>query len=376
MNSARISQIEPSDVLDMIAARKSNPSQLPLTIAGIDVRSEGEVRDGAIPSFTNIPILNDDERHQVGLCYKQNGQNAAVELGHRLVDSHKDHLIEKWCAHLKSAAVPVVTCWRGGLRSKTAADWIASTGQPVSRVNGGTKALRNELLRELECLPRLLVVTGPTGSGKTNFLSKARHPHVDLEKWACHRGSAFGAYWDRPQPSQITFENEVALEFRKIRKSENLEKLDRASWVLVEDESRSIGRIHLPLSIVRGIEQAPVVRITADLQTRVRNILDEYVLAPLRAGLDAPALFDLLATNLARIQPKLGGQTYATILECMRGAFEHGDHDRHCVWIQLLLEKYYDKAYAYSATKRPREVAFEGDESACLKWIESQNPSA
>ncbi len=373
MNSARISHIEASDVLDMIATQQSNPPQLPPAIAGIDVRSEGEVRDGAIPSFTNIPILNDDERHQVGLCYKQSGQSAAIALGHRLVDPRKDHLIEKWCTYLNSADVAVVTCWRGGLRSQTAADWIASTGQPVLRVNGGTKALRNELLRELECVPRLLVVTGPTGSGKTKFLKRARHPHVDLEKWACHRGSAFGAYWDRPQPSQITFENEVALEFRKIRK---LEKLDLASWVLIEDESRSIGRIHLPQSIVRGIEQGPVLRITADLQSRVQNILDEYVLAPSRAGLAAPAIFDLLATNLMRIQPKLGGQTYATILECMRVAFEHGDHDRHCVWIQLLLEKYYDKAYAYSATKRPRTVAFEGDESACLNWIEKQNPCA
>jgi tRNA 2-selenouridine synthase SelU len=37
------------------------------------------------PAATNISLLNDDERHRIGICYKQQGQQAAIELGHQLV---------------------------------------------------------------------------------------------------------------------------------------------------------------------------------------------------------------------------------------------------------------------------------------------------
>lgn len=42
-----------------------------LDIPIIDVRSEGEYEQGHIVGANNIPILNNDERRQVGICYKQ-----------------------------------------------------------------------------------------------------------------------------------------------------------------------------------------------------------------------------------------------------------------------------------------------------------------
>ena len=51
----------------------------------IDVRSPGEFLTGSIPGSVNIPILDDLERHQVGLCYKLKGQEAAVRLGYEIV---------------------------------------------------------------------------------------------------------------------------------------------------------------------------------------------------------------------------------------------------------------------------------------------------
>ena len=51
----------------------------------IDVRAPVEFVSGALPSATNLPLMNDDERHQVGIRYKNNGQQSAIELGHQLI---------------------------------------------------------------------------------------------------------------------------------------------------------------------------------------------------------------------------------------------------------------------------------------------------
>src|SRR3546814_18779074 len=48
-------------------------------------RSPIEFAKGAFPQALNRPLMDDDERANVGTCYKQKGNQAAVELGHRLV---------------------------------------------------------------------------------------------------------------------------------------------------------------------------------------------------------------------------------------------------------------------------------------------------
>ena len=355
--------ISADEALNLIATKEHS-------VKCVDVRSEGEVKSGAIPKLENLPILNDSERHQVGLCYKQSGQRAAIELGHQLVDSHREQLVEQWRAHLRGAEWPLITCWRGGLRSETAAQWIRSTGQNVIRIDGGTKALRSELLKEFGRLPRFLVLAGPTGSGKTRLMVKSRRPMIDLEQFANHRGSAFGTMLNNPQPSQITFENQLALQLRFLRLHRPTDAGDGCA--LIEDESHSIGRIHLPLTIMHAIQKSPIIRLKIDIERRTQNIFDEYVVEPQRSGMDRRQLLDHFASCLARIQSKLGGQMYKTILAHMTAAFEGDDHGLHREWIRLLLEKYYDKAYAYSESKWPREVAFEGDESACLNWIQTR----
>ena len=51
----------------------------------IDVRAPIEFQAGALPFATNLPLMADDERHQVGICYKEQGQKEAIALGHELV---------------------------------------------------------------------------------------------------------------------------------------------------------------------------------------------------------------------------------------------------------------------------------------------------
>ena len=57
----------------------------------LDIRAPIEFLKGAIPGATNHPLMNDDERARVGRCYKQEGHDAAVRLGHRLHNGGARH---------------------------------------------------------------------------------------------------------------------------------------------------------------------------------------------------------------------------------------------------------------------------------------------
>ncbi|MBK7440181.1 MAG: hypothetical protein IPI65_01215 [Bacteroidetes bacterium] len=51
----------------------------------IDVRSPKEFAVAHIPGAINIPLFDDNERAIVGITYKQEGQQAAIEKGLNLV---------------------------------------------------------------------------------------------------------------------------------------------------------------------------------------------------------------------------------------------------------------------------------------------------
>ena len=47
----------------------------------LDVRAPVEFNKGAFPCATNIPLLDDEQRHVIGTRYKEQGQDAAIALG-------------------------------------------------------------------------------------------------------------------------------------------------------------------------------------------------------------------------------------------------------------------------------------------------------
>ena len=51
----------------------------------MDTRAPIEFARGSFPGAENLPLMLDEERAQVGTCYKRQGQAAAIELGHKLV---------------------------------------------------------------------------------------------------------------------------------------------------------------------------------------------------------------------------------------------------------------------------------------------------
>ena len=48
----------------------------------IDVRAPVEFDAGAFSQASNLPILNDTQREQVGICYSASGPEAATRMGH------------------------------------------------------------------------------------------------------------------------------------------------------------------------------------------------------------------------------------------------------------------------------------------------------
>ena len=242
--------------------------------------------------FLTRPILNNNERHQVGLCYKQQGQDATITLGHQLVENSKEQRVQSWKSTFADAEVALVACWRGGLRSKIASEWLRDAGVAITRVEGGYKALRHELIRGLSEYPPLLVIAGATGTGKTKLLLTTQARYIDLEGLAVHKGSAFGRDLRIPQPSQATFENEVAFQFLR----------DHDRQLMIEDESLVIGNVHIPVALKDHMRASPTVKIVMELEDRVTNILEDYIIHPLQSGILAAELESLLLDQLRKDQ--------------------------------------------------------------------------
>ncbi len=342
----------------------------------IDVRSEGEYQKGSVPGFSNQPILGNSERHQVGLTYKREGQEVAVRLGYDLVGPVKDERVRGWLQLAASPArnsVPLVSCWRGGMRSQIACAWMREAGSETLRVQGGYKALRNLLLPMLDQVPPLWVVSGMTGSGKTELIQGVRVPKVDLEGLAHHRGSSFGRRLDNWQPAQASFENQLAMSLASPREG-------GGSRILVEDESIFIGALRLPKSLKESMKRAPVIFLETTDEERLVRLHRDYVIAPVTEAGDKEPVLRSLLDSLERVRPKLGGQEADRIRKAIQDAFARevselvSDPEPHRDWIVGLLHSYYDKLYLYSFehSNSERPVVFRGGFEACRQWIESR----
>jgi len=238
----------------------------------MDVRAPVEFDKGAFPKSQNIPILDNQQREAIGTCYKQDGQDAAIALGLQLVSPDiREQRLEQWTQFVKAHPEGYLYCFRGGLRSRTTQSWLQEQGVDYPLIKGGYKAMRTYLLQQLELSAEqvpLVILSGYTGSGKTHVLNKTQY-QIDLEGLANHRGSAFGSDVTDFQPTQINWENELSIACLKYQHQ------FPQSGLLLEDESKRIGRNILPDSFHLKMEQAPYIFLERELEQRIAVIRDD-----------------------------------------------------------------------------------------------------
>jgi len=331
-------------------------------VSNIDLRSENEFKKGSIPQSVNIPILNNDQFEKVGIEYKKNGSDAAIALGHSLVNgSLKEELIYHWNEHLKQNPECLLYCFRGGMRSEIAVKWLNECGVKVNRLKGGYKNFRNWVISyhlDIEnYIKDWIIIGGLTGSGKTEFLRYFKES-IDLEQIANHRGSAFGVR-DGGQPTQSNFENILTLDYL----NHKYEKL------ILEDESRTIGRAGLPGFWYQKMQSSKLVILEVDDDNRAENIYYEYVYDEINDGVSEESLLEKYLVSLKNIKRRLGNVVYDNVKDLMKSAFHQNEKEIHKEWILALLTNYYDKMYSYKLDMRKDFIVHKGGIDSCRDYI-------
>jgi tRNA 2-selenouridine synthase len=348
----------------------------------LDVRAPVEFTAGALPGAANVPILDDQERHEVGLCYTEKGPEAATDLGHKLVSgARKDQRLEGWQRLAEERKPVILYCFRGGQRSRIAQSWLKETGIEIPRIPGGYKEVRQFFLSLLSNLPdklKPMSLSGHTGSGKTKLLRELKKESdtriIDLELLANHRGSAFGKEIS-PQPSQAQFENDLAVELWRM-------SLEPTQPVWFEDEARTIGKITLHDKFFAAIRRCPLVVIDEPQDLRAQIILEEYVVHAWRARqtLGEEAAWQSLQMSLMepihKITRKLGADRTAEALRMVADAMAISRNqirfEAHLAWIQYLLEHYYDAYYELHMERQKDRIVFRGSRADVGQFIKGQ----
>jgi tRNA 2-selenouridine synthase len=293
-----------------------------------DVRSPGEYAEGHIPGAVNIPLFDDEQRAEVGTVYKKEGNINAVLRGIDLAAPGMSDKLRK-ALDLASGGKLLVHCWRGGMRSEAMAWLFSQGGIDSSLLEGGYKAYRNHILSDLGRERKFFILGGLTGSGKTGILRHMKSAGVqvtDLEGLASHRGSAFGALGQAPQPTSEHFANLLYDDLASMRDDEPV-------WL--EDESRNIGTVFMPDCFSLRMQTAPVIALMMSIETRLPRLLEEYTTFPAEE----------IMASVMKISKRLGGDRTREAADALR----KGDYPTA---IRITLE-YYDKAYHYGLSKRP-----------------------
>lgn len=337
----------------------------------LDVRAPVEFQQGAMPGAINLPLMNDDERAAVGTCYKRQGPDAALALGHRLVSGEiRQQRLDAWLEACKRYPQGYLCCARGGQRSHITQQWLRDAGVDYPLIRGGYKALRQVAISATEEQVRkpIVLIGGCTGNGKTQLVQQQENG-VDLEGLAHHRGSSFGRTL-APQLSQASFENLLAV---------TLLKKQAPRWVL-EDEGRMIGANHLPECLRERMAQASIAVIEDPFERRLERLREEYFARMHHDFTHAygdehgwQAYSDYLHHGLFAIQRRLGLQRFKALSAKLNVALAEqrrtGSTEAHFSWLVPLLEEYYDPMYRYQLEKKAEKIVYRGTFEDVAAWL-------
>ena len=289
-----------------MASRPDTSDYLNLFLSDVplmDVRAPVEFSKGVFPT----PRTRRAGNTTVGICYKEKGEDKAIELGHQLVAGDvKARRIEAWKRFVARHPDGYLFCFRGGLRSRLTQQWIRDAGIDYPLVKGGYKALRRFLIDSLDQLidsEDFRILSGRTGTGKTRLLMDLPNP-VDLEGLA-NLGLQLRPASHRSRPDR--FRNHLAVAMLKAHHQVG-------GPVYLEDESRLIGRCALPEHFRARMSESPLLILEQPMAERVDIIRTDYVEHMLadyiaRDGEEAGWLNfrDYLLSAIDRIRKRLGG---------------------------------------------------------------------
>ncbi len=299
----------------------------------IDVRSPGEYYKGHMPNSINIPLFDNDERSIIGTIYKEEGRKKAVIEGLKFFEKKTKLLLDNLFMSIDSYKTTSkknnndlfirIYCSRGGMRSQSIAWLLEKFKLNLVTLNGGYKIYRRWVLDSFSKKLNIVVIGGKTGTGKTKLLSlleKYKYQTIDLEGFACHRGSTFGGLGMKEQPSNEKFENMIA---------EKLNSFRRCNNIFVEAESANIGKCKIPHEFFNQMKNSRRIEILRSESNRLDELIDTY------------SVFkkEELQESVLRIKKRLGPQRTKIALESINS-------EKWDLVCRAVLD-YYDKCYEY-----------------------------
>ncbi len=298
----------------------------------IDVRSPSEYYKGHLPNSINIPLFDNDERCIIGTIYKKEGRKKAVIEGLRFFEKKMELLLDNLFMNIESYKnIPNenneffirIYCSRGGMRSQSIA-WLLEKYKlnPIT-LKGGYKIFRRWVLNSFSKKLNIVIIGGKTGTGKTRLLSlleKCNYQTIDLEGFACHRGSTFGGLGMKEQPSNEQFENQIAEKLNSFKFTNN---------IFVEAESANIGKCKIPHEFFNQMKHSRRIEILRSESNRLDELIETY------------SVFkkEELQESVLRIKKRLGPQRTKTALESI-------NNEKWDLVCRSVLD-YYDKCYEF-----------------------------
>ncbi len=299
----------------------------------IDVRSPSEYYKGHMPNSINIPLFDNDERSIIGTIYKKDGRKKAVIEGLKFFEKKMDLLLDNLFMNIdyyknfskknNEEFFIRIYCSRGGMRSQSIAWLLEKFKLNTFTLNGGYKIYRRWVLDSFSKKLNIVVIGGKTGTGKTRLLSlleKYKYQTIDLEGFACHRGSTFGGLGMKEQPTNEQFENKI---------SEKLNSFKFSNNIFVEAESANIGKCKIPHEFFNQMKNSRRIEILRSESNRLDELINTY------------SVFkkEELQESVLRIKKRLGPQRTKIALESI-------NNERWDLVCKSVLD-YYDKCYEY-----------------------------
>lgn len=313
--------LSPSAILKKAEEKNSCEEALKAGHQLIDVRSAVEFAEGTLPGAVNIPLFDEDERSVIGTIYRHGGHARAVDQGFAYAEQKLADLLAAFTPY--RGRTLSICCARGGMRSLSVVNLLTQAGYTACQLAGGYQQYRREVLARLDGFkPRLIVIHGLTGTGKTRLLQRLS-PAIDLEDLARHRSSLFGAI-DRQPSNQRTFESGLALLIPTLG----------AEPYFIEGESRKIGRVFIPKPLAMAMKQAVLVQIHCSLETRIARILEDY-------RVEDEETIAAIEQILKSLKRNMGAARVEEMCRLLAGGELAG-------LVRILLLDYYDKRYAKS----------------------------